>query len=117
MSAIPYIFAALFLITLLSLAIAPGVLKKTEWAKCHCGLFHNTRTGRVSFDVPADCDGVVVYRSCEDCVREDFSAETITGSNGRKGSEMPAERNGDCLSRLTDARHACAGNFNNKAAR
>jgi hypothetical protein len=47
----------------------------------------------------------------------DFSAETITGSNEREGSEMPAERNGDCLSRLTDARHACAGNFNNKAAR
>jgi hypothetical protein len=96
----------------------------SDFFKClSCGVYEDDN-GRQQTNAPGPSDRYRV-RECTDCRgkaitarrQRNFSAETITGSNERKGSEMPAERNGDCLIRLTDASHACAGNFNNKAAR
>lgn len=49
-------------------AILFCLFKPNDWARCmSCGIFHNAKTGRQSWELPASSDGVIEHRFCPDC--------------------------------------------------
>jgi hypothetical protein len=108
---IPFIIAILFSVAfILACVYAAKPLPEQHWTQCpDCSLFWNQKNGRVSLSMPDEFDGVCNRVTCPDC-ELNFGAETITGFNERKGSEMPAARNGDNRNRQPVERHACAEN-------
>lgn len=88
---------------------------RNPWVRCQdCSIHWNTKNGRQTFEAPTE---FVVFRTCPDCIaraKKNLGAETITGSNEQKGSEMPAERNGDQLTYRLE-RHARAHSLSQRS--
>lgn len=80
------------MILLVVLAIFFAASDPCDWAQCgSCGIWHNMRNGRTSFDIPTGWDGVRNDRLCPDCLTHPLSIGQFNGGNRKSAGPILGE--------------------------